>query len=250
MFLFTDSYRPRNNLSFDPYPVFIAQDETFARCGPSDEFYRTDPLRHGQELEVYAETDDGWLGIRPPEGSFCWIPAETVEMDSEAETGTIIEDRTVAWIGTQLGRARTYRWQVQLAKGEPVTVIGKSEREGADGPQLWYRIVPPSGEYRWVHRDQIVTSSEELVASIRRQSGGQDIEAAANEQPQSATGQAQTAATQTQRRVRQRAQRQRHKRQRRIPHRRVARRCNHASQTWLIPVGDRCFRHHRRSAAA
>ena len=72
-----------------------------------------------------------------------------------------------AWIGTHLGRARTYRWQVQLAEGEPVTVIGKSEREGPDGPQLWYRIVPPSGEYRWIHRDQIVNSSEELVAVMR-----------------------------------------------------------------------------------
>ncbi len=187
----------QDNLSFDPYPVFIAQDEAFARCGPSGEFYRTDPLRHGQELEVYAETDDGWLGIRPPEGSFCWIPAETVEMDSAAETGTIIEDRTVAWIGTHLGRARTYRWQIQLAKGEPVTVIGKSEREGADGPQLWYRIVPPSGEYRWVHRDQVVTSSEELVALIRRQAGDQEIESFPNEQPQSTSGRATTSSTQT-----------------------------------------------------
>ena len=77
-------------------------------------------------------------------GQFLLDTADTVEMDSEGDSGTIIEDRTVAWIGTHLGRARTYRWQVQLAKGEPVTVIGKSEREGPDGPQLWYRIVPPS----------------------------------------------------------------------------------------------------------
>ncbi len=166
----------QGDLAFEPYPVFIVQEEAYARCGPSGDYYRTDPLRHGQEVEVYAETDDGWLGIRPPADSFCWIPAETVEMDAAEETGVIIEDRTVAWIGTHLGRARTYRWQVQLAKGEPVTVVGRSEREGPDGPQLWYRIVPPSGEYRWVHRDQVVMSSEELVASIRDQSSGEDNE--------------------------------------------------------------------------
>lgn len=152
--------------TLDPYIVFVAQAEAHARCGPSGEYYRTDPLRHGQELEVYVETADGWLGIRPPEDSFSWIPADSVEVN-EPSTATVSEDRTVSWIGTHLGRARRYRWQVQLAKGEPVTILGRSEREGPDGPQLWYRIVPPSGEFRWVHRDQIVESPEELVASVQ-----------------------------------------------------------------------------------
>ena len=157
----------QNDLSFEPYSVYVAEEKAYARCGPSTDYYRTDPLRQGQALEVYAETDDGWLGIRPPEESFCWVPADTIEMAGSEEDGTVIEDRTVAWIGTHLGRARTYRWQVQLAKGEPVSVIGRSEREGPDGPQLWFRIVPPSGEYRWVHRDDVVGSSEELVELMR-----------------------------------------------------------------------------------
>jgi hypothetical protein len=165
----------QSDLSLEPYSAFVVEESVHARCGPSSEFYRTDPLRHGQEVEIYAETDDGWLGIRPPAESFSWIPAEAVEVDGKEETGVVIEDRTVAWIGTQLGRARKYRWQVQLAKGEPVTVVGRSEREGPDGPQLWYRIVPPSGEYRWVHRDQVVFSSEDLVASIRRQTAGEGV---------------------------------------------------------------------------
>ncbi len=158
------------SIDFDPYQVFVAHTDAFAHCGPSTEYYRTDPLRFGQTLEVYTETSDGWLGIRPPADSFCWLPAETVQMDDSGELGTVIEDRTVSWIGTQLGRARQYRWQVQLAKGEQVTVIGRSEREGPDGPQLWLRIVPPSGEYRWVHRDAVVLSTEELV-EVARQSG-------------------------------------------------------------------------------
>lgn len=181
----------QDNLSFDPYPVFIAQENAYTRCGPSEEFYRTDPLRHGQELMVYAETDDGWLGVRPPDGSFCWIPAETADMDDGGETGTIVEDRTVAWIGTHLGRALKYRWQVQLANGEPITVIGRSEREGPDGPQLWYRIVPPSGEYRWVHRDQIVSSGEELVALIREKATRENVEAE-SPQPRLASSPSQT----------------------------------------------------------
>jgi SH3-like domain-containing protein len=156
-------------LSSEPYSVFVAYDKAFARCGPSSEYYRTDPLRHGQKLEVYVETEDGWLGVRPPEESFCWVPASTIETSDRGQSGEVIEDRTVAWIGTNLGRAKRYRWQVQLAEGEPVTIIGRSEREGPDGPQLWYRIVPPSGEFRWIHRDQIVGSAEALVAKATQE---------------------------------------------------------------------------------
>ncbi|KAA1258337.1 hypothetical protein LF1_08540 [Rubripirellula obstinata] len=152
-----------------PYNVFVAEDQAYTRCGPSAEYYRTDPLKHGQQLEVYAETDDGWLGVRPPQDSFCWIPADTVELDGSGEMGNVIEDRTVAWIGTHLGRARKYLWQVQLAEGEPVTVIGRQERDGPDGPQLWLRIVPPSGEFRWIHQNQTVRTSEELVETLAEQ---------------------------------------------------------------------------------
>ena len=173
----------QSELTFEPYSVYVATQKAFARCGPSDDYYRTDPLRQGQELQVYAETDDGWLGIRPPEESFCWVPAETVQKESGELEGVIIEDRTVAWIGTHLGRARTYRWQVQLAEGEPVTVIGRSEREGPDGPQLWYRIVPPSGEYRWIQRENIVNSSEELVALMRRGSAEENIKVFPRDRP-------------------------------------------------------------------
>ena len=179
--MFSGQTNAQRNLSFEPYSVFVAQADTFARCGPSEDYYRTDALRHGQSLDVYAETDDGWLGIRPPEDSFCWVPADTVEIDEGQETGLVSEDRTVAWIGTHLGRARKYRWQVQLAQGEPVTVIGKSERDGPDGPQLWYRIVPPSGEYRWIHRNQIVQTSEQLIATVDSSSPASNNAAAATE---------------------------------------------------------------------
>ncbi len=155
-------------LGSEPYSVFVAYEEAHARCGPATEYYRTDPLRHGQELQVYVQTEDGWLGVRPPENSFCWLPATAVKTSNRGQAGVVIEDRSVAWIGTHLGRAKRYRWQVQLAEGEPVTIIGRSERDGPDGPQLWYRIVPPSGEFRWVHRNQVARTAEELLAISTR----------------------------------------------------------------------------------
>jgi hypothetical protein len=148
---------------FEPYDVYVDQEQVVARCGPGGEYYRTDPLRHGQKLEVYLEAEKGWLGVRPPEGSFSWVTADAIQLDRSGKIGKVIEDGTLSWIGTHLGKARKYLWQVQLAAGETVTILGRAEREGPDGPQLWYRIAPPAGEFRWVHRDQVVENPEELL---------------------------------------------------------------------------------------
>ncbi len=154
--------------TYEPYDVYVDQDEVVARCGPGGDFYRTDPLRHGQRLEVYLETPDGWLGVRPPDNSFCWVPADAVALDRSGNLGSVSEAGTLAWIGTHLGKARKYMWQVQLSKGEEVTVLGRAEREGPDGPQMWYRISPPAGEFRWVHRDQVVDNPEMLLRNKPR----------------------------------------------------------------------------------
>ncbi|QDV45371.1 hypothetical protein Enr13x_52480 [Stieleria neptunia] len=151
-----------------PYIVFVAEPAAFTRCGPGTDHYRTEPLRRGQELEVYVETADGWLGVRPPEKSFCWMPADAVELSADEQTATIREDKTVAWIGTRLGKARRYRWQVQLDAGEVVFVLGKNEREGSTGSKTWLRIVPPSGEFRWIHRGDVVESAEQLADRVAR----------------------------------------------------------------------------------
>ena len=47
----------------EPYTVYVFEDGGFAHCGPSKEHYQTDVLNHGDALDVYLETEDGWLGI-------------------------------------------------------------------------------------------------------------------------------------------------------------------------------------------
>lgn len=149
--------------ALESFDVYVDQEEVTARCGPGGQYYRTDPLRHGQRLEVYLETDDGWLGIRPPTDSFSWIMADAVQPDRGERSARVLEEGTLCWIGTHLGTARKYMWQVQLSEGEEVLILGKAERQGADGPQLWYRIAPPAGEFRWIHRDQVVDNPELLL---------------------------------------------------------------------------------------
>jgi hypothetical protein len=151
-----------NNADLQPYVVYVARDGEFARCGPSDEYYKTDALRAAQEVEVYLETDDDWLGIRPPENSFCWIQSDQIEVADDEVTGTVVDSSAYSWIGTHLGRARKYSWQVRLDVGEQVTIIGTARRDGPDGDEFWYRIVPPPGEFRWVHRSQVVESRQDV----------------------------------------------------------------------------------------
>lgn len=155
----------------EPYLAYVAREGLHTRCGPSADFYQTDPLKAGQAVEVYLETDNGWLGIRPPNNSFCWLQSDQVNVADDESTGTVTEAGAVAWIGTHLGRARQYRWQVQLDAGEQVSIIGTAKRPGPEGDEVWYRIVPPSGEFRWIHESDLVDSPDlvEHRSSIKRE---------------------------------------------------------------------------------
>lgn len=151
----------------DPQTIYVVEASAHARSGPSLTDYRTDPLSHGQQLTAYGETADGWMAVQPPPGSFDWITDDSMELQPGGQTGVITKEKTQAWIGTHLGRARKFGYQVLLAKDEVVTVLGKAQLEGEGGPQTWYKIVPPSGEFRFIHRDEIVHSSEELIERVK-----------------------------------------------------------------------------------
>ncbi|MEM6689962.1 MAG: SH3 domain-containing protein [Planctomycetota bacterium] len=150
-----------------PFDVFVVQEQAYAYSGPSSKHYRTDSLRHGQQLEVYLQVDGGWLGIRPPKGSFSWLPADTVTVEPDGETAVVNHDQTVVWVGTQLGKAPKSGWQVRLDAGEIVTILGRNEGPGPAGPTEWLRIIPPNGEFRFVHQSEVVRTSEELIASLQ-----------------------------------------------------------------------------------
>ncbi len=136
----------------EPYKVYVAAPSAFVRCGPSDDYYRTDQVEPGDELEVYVETEDGWLGVRPLDTSFCWIPEKQVKLNTDGTAAVVEDAKAVAWVGTNLGEARKYRWQVRLMQGEQLAVLGAVERDTKTGEKdRWLKIVPPAGEFRWIH---------------------------------------------------------------------------------------------------
>ncbi|HEY3394745.1 MAG TPA: SH3 domain-containing protein, partial [Lacipirellulaceae bacterium] len=53
-------------------------------------------------------------------------------------------------IGSRLGEQRN-AVQVRLKKGEVVQIIGEDSVDG----KTWFKVAPPSGEFRWIHASQV-----------------------------------------------------------------------------------------------
>ncbi len=139
-----------------PIRVYAAHPKAILRSGPGDEYYGTLALSEHQPLDVYLQTGDGWLGIRPPTGSFCWIPARSAYLLPGGRVLEVTTPGTVCWIGSATENPAVLRWQVELNRGEQLAVLGETVRERSDGPEeLWYKVAPPSGEFRWIHQSEV-----------------------------------------------------------------------------------------------
>jgi hypothetical protein len=96
----------------------------------------------------------------------------------------------VSWIGTSMGTAKQYRWQVKLQPGEQLNLLGEEQITESNGQQaLWYRVSPPSGEFRWIQSGMLTdqpptqsvdfSSQASVVPASAAQSTQQEVEPAA-----------------------------------------------------------------------
>ncbi len=162
---------------------YVATSQAEIYAGPSEEFYPTAILKSGQAIEVHDETADGWLAITPPPGSFSWLPASQGLLMPGGRVVEVTEKSAVSWIGSALGTAKQYRWQVKLARGQQMAVLGEQtiSDPGSGSKALWYKISPPAGEYRWIPAkatsDQppnTAASADELVANSSGESAADE----------------------------------------------------------------------------
>src|SRR5262245_35201887 len=70
-----------------PYEAYVCVEQADVVAGAGHRFYATDRLSRGTKVEIYREEPSGWLAIRPPEGSFSWVPAEFVEKIENENVG-------------------------------------------------------------------------------------------------------------------------------------------------------------------
>ncbi len=141
-----------------PYTAKVLRDQTPVRSGPTEKHYPTDLLTRGKEVEIYRHEIGDWYAIRPPEGSFSWVSAAKLKLydDNLAE---VMVSGAVAYVGSRLTDARTVQ-QVHLEKGETLEIVGEKEfiRQEDAVAERWYKILPPSGEFRWISGEHIEQS--------------------------------------------------------------------------------------------
>jgi uncharacterized protein YgiM (DUF1202 family) len=165
-FLATDTARADDF----PYIAYINSDDVYVRSGPGRDYYPTTKLSKGKPVEVYRHDPGGWLAIRPPAGSYCWVSARHLD-PTEGELATVNSERVVARVGSEFSDVRDVI-QVRLERDEEVVLI---EPPASDSP--WCKIEPPAGEFRWVfaqyvgrapHTDDHRSARDEDVATSSR----------------------------------------------------------------------------------
>jgi hypothetical protein len=140
-----------------PKNAFVHKAKASVRCGPGSQFYSTMTLELGDAVDVYVETADGWSGIRPPDGSHNWIPANAVYLLPGGKSAEVSVAKTPAFIGSDSQQIDALLFQTELVASQKVSILGEAIQEQKDKPSLWFRIAPPPGEFRWVRSSQLGT---------------------------------------------------------------------------------------------
>jgi hypothetical protein len=146
-----------------PYEAYVAVEGAEVVAGPGHRFYATDLLARGTKVEIYREEASGWLAIRPPEGSFSWVPAEFVERSEEDSSTGRVKETTGAWIGTSVEHVSEHRQHVTLKVGELVDILDQKTVSGKSGQKTWLKIAPPAGEFRWIHLRDVSRQKPEII---------------------------------------------------------------------------------------
>ncbi len=129
-----------------PYIAHVTADDVYVRSGPGQNYYPTEKLAAGAPVEVYRHDPGGWYAIRPPEGSFSWVSSRYLSPGDEG-LAVVNGENVAARIGSRFSDIKDVI-QVRLQKAEVVEVLGAEMDES--GARRWYKIGPPSGEFRWV----------------------------------------------------------------------------------------------------
>ena len=158
-----------------PFTGYISGERASVSAGPGRRFYVTDHLPRGSQVEVYREDDAGWLAIRPPEGSFSWVPAEHVErMDGDVGK---IKSATESWIGTSIEQVKEHEHQVSLKPGELVQVLAEKTIGAGDDEATWLKIAPPAGEFRYINSRDVSREPIAVAEPVLEQAEEQAVAA-------------------------------------------------------------------------
>jgi hypothetical protein len=134
-----------------PFKAYVTSEDVFVRSGPGENYYPTDKLKLGQEVEVYRQDPGGWYAIRPPRDSFSWVSSRYLQF-VKGNLATVSDDQVAARVGSKFNDVRDVI-QVRLHRGEVVEVLDSRQTAASNNSasNAWHKIAPPAGEFRWVY---------------------------------------------------------------------------------------------------
>ena len=144
------------------YTATVGVSQAPVRSAPFQDQYISAYLNAGDQVQVYRETKNGFLAIRPLNDSYSWVATEYLELHADGDHASVRVARVPSWIGSYDDRSVNYGYTVLLNKGEVVTLLGRTQTmlSRTDRSQTYYKIAPPVGEFRWIHKDHLSGGSE------------------------------------------------------------------------------------------
>ena len=121
-----------------PYKAQVSTVGVCLRSGPGENYYATERLSAGTEVEVYRHAPHGWCAIRPLETSYSWVSGRYLKVRKDG-LATVVADRVPSRIGSQSG-AIGDSVQVRLQRGELVELLGTQQIRDGAGTTTWYKI--------------------------------------------------------------------------------------------------------------
>lgn len=135
-----------------PYDATVKVPEVEVRSGPSNKFYPTIKLRQGDKVRVIEEKEGGWLAIKPPEGSFSWIPTKLI--NHTGLSGVVLAPNTEVMAGSSLSNERPNAKVASLDRGTQVVILDNRHTYAEDGSG-WLPIMPTAKELRYLPADAV-----------------------------------------------------------------------------------------------
>lgn len=155
-----------------PYTTTVLTDAAEVRSGPGSKYYATSRLKRGQAVVVHRHDPGGWHMIAPPQGSFSWIPSDAVRKTGP-QSGVVQVPQVDVRVGGRDARDHDV-FQSRLLEGDSVQILGEQKLPGDAGQAstLWYRIVPPKGEWRWISAQALAPAGTGTPQRTIIQAGG------------------------------------------------------------------------------
>lgn len=139
-----------------PARVVMAQAEVRSGPGADSKLYPTNLLKAGDTVQVLEERPDGWITIKPPQGSFSWVQMKHLQQVIPNQPNYLVQiaegSKAPVYIGSTLQNSKPTIESAKLNRGAQVKAYGAPQ---LDGQENWLPIFPPDSEVRYIRAEAL-----------------------------------------------------------------------------------------------